>query len=145
MLTTLSYCLFRNGRSFFINTKPDPNFLHLFGWFRISLTVFNVASMRTDLSLSVGSWNGLPCFGSSIVGNYNVWWRSTLRPSIRNTKRLLGNTIHCLGHLIGSCLHIPLAGRSSSVFTIFPLWTGVKKNFDTYWKLTRGFFFNVKY
>ena len=69
MWTTLSYCLFRNGRSFFINTKPDPKFLHLFGWFRISLTVFNVSSMRTDLSLSVGSWNGLPCFGSSIVRN----------------------------------------------------------------------------
>lgn len=144
MLTTLSSCLLRNGHSLLIYTKPDPKILHLFGWFRISLTVFNVSSMCTDLSCLLEAKMDYHAF-AHLLSETNGWWCSMLRPSIRNTKRLLGNTIHCLGHLIGSCLHIPLAGRSSSVFTIFPLWTGVKKNFDTYWKLTRGFFFNVKY
>lgn len=136
MLTTLSSWFFSvTDAVFFINTKPDPKILHLFGWFRISLTVFNVSSMCTDLSCLLEAEKDYHAL-AHLLSETNGWWRSMLCPFIRNTKRLLGNTIHLLG---------PLAGRPSSVFTIFPLWTGVKKNFDTYWKLTRGFFFNVEY
>ena len=66
-----------------------------------------------------------------LLSETNVWWCSMLRPSKRNTKRQY--TCWVTDWLLFA---IPLASPPSSVSL---------NHFDTYWKLTRGFFFNVEY